>query len=408
MANNVGNISVGLTLSNSDFAVKLDQSVAKVAATSKQMAAVASVGGKQFGSGFGQGLTQAAFALDDFQTVLSMGGGMQRAIMSAGNNLTAMAAAGGPAAIILTAIGVAATSKLVPALMKSNDQIKTASENMKVFEADTNAALRTIDRMSGLQRKGQNGGLNALSEQRGRFDDLASIDRQAEFLRRQRQAIERETAYATKFGSSGTLGNRVLQGLGEFGDSINPFGQSGASAIRQTLDRRKQELLENERLLSDLRGRRLNAENEVAALEKRRNEDVARQRFLSQERYENMIKDQREQGHRQFISQFGTFAQKRDLQIEGLAKLRKPGAISQKEYDQGVAKLNEVRQPSSLPAITVGSQEQMAMLNRAIRGGDSQNQVVKNTADNVKATKNVADEVRKGYQNASKIKVVTF
>lgn len=84
---------------------------------------------------FQASLSQAAFAADDFLTVLSIQGasaqGFARALQGAGNNLTAMASAAGPLAVVLTAVGTALASFVIPRLFGATDQTEAMTDAIK-------------------------------------------------------------------------------------------------------------------------------------------------------------------------------------------------------------------------------------------------------------------------------------
>ena len=82
---------------------------------------------------FNAGMTQAAYATDDFLTVLAGGGGLGATIRSTSNNIGTMVTAINPLAGIATTIGLTLASTVIPRLFSTGDAVRRLTQDVETF-----------------------------------------------------------------------------------------------------------------------------------------------------------------------------------------------------------------------------------------------------------------------------------
>jgi len=169
MANNVGNISIGLSLDNQSFAAKLDSEtsrVAKFTGTLQQSSASFSAsasGVNRFTasvSGLARPMQQAAFGLGDFASQMSsrgLGGGLQ----AAANNIQMLGAGFGPMGLAISAgigVGVTALGVFIEQSEKAakkakglEDQLRTSFKKIGEASADAMSEARVDKRVDSVR-----------------------------------------------------------------------------------------------------------------------------------------------------------------------------------------------------------------------------------------------------------------
>ena len=136
MPNAAGDLVTVLTLEDFEFRTGLRNAAGEL----EKFGSRARSAGSGAGAGMGRGIGQAAFAVQDFTSVLSMGGknALSRALMSTMNNVQMLGMAFGPMGIAITAVAGALGSVLIPKLLEGDkaaegftDSIKAAVEEAK-------------------------------------------------------------------------------------------------------------------------------------------------------------------------------------------------------------------------------------------------------------------------------------
>lgn len=151
----------------------------------------------------------ASFAVQDFVTVLSMGGGMTRALASASNNLAFMTAMMGTTGGAVAGLALTLGAVLLPSLAKAALGMEDLSEateraNKRLQDAKKAAedAARAYDRYNEAKAagaKGETGVIEALADKRG---DLSKYGAQLEAAR----AASRGAVIATAGEQAGSFG----------------------------------------------------------------------------------------------------------------------------------------------------------------------------------------------------------
>lgn len=121
---------------------------------------------------------QAGFALQDFMSILSMGGpnAAARAFGGVANNVQMLGAAFGPIGMAITSVGGALAGILLPALLRTEEQTDTLTMRMRDFESALNARLA---------------GLQAAADREQKINDLVR-DGNAQRIAREQDNLEIE------------------------------------------------------------------------------------------------------------------------------------------------------------------------------------------------------------------------
>ncbi len=233
MANNVGNISIGLSLDNQTFEAVLSGTASRIKRFEADVgragaaAAGASGGFGQFGSQLGKlspALTSVSFGAGDFISQLGtrgLGGGLQ----AAANNIQQLGAAFGPMGLAVSAgVGVAATALGV--FIEQSDKAKKAQKTLaeesaaawKKIAADASASAESV-RDSIRKSRGEVSDINAgrdVPSTHAEFkSQIAKEEARLRELQTQRQGLLAELNRALPNGITGQVrGGQFAQRAG--------------------------------------------------------------------------------------------------------------------------------------------------------------------------------------------------
>ncbi len=177
----IGDISTTMGLDDSKWIA----GAMRVQNQSKQLAQ--SLGSSS--GGLGRGIGQAAFAVQDFTSVLALGGAnsFSRALMSTMNNVQMLGMAFGPWGMALTAAAGALGSILIPKLFEGGEAMKSLADQTKDAIKELGNLERTENALKGDIRSVT--GLDSSKAVKGRIGD---IDGDAKLLGRQRDRLADE------------------------------------------------------------------------------------------------------------------------------------------------------------------------------------------------------------------------
>lgn len=130
----------------------------------KTFASQVTSAGSNMGAGFGRAVSQIGFAVQDFSSVLSMGGknALGRAMMSTMNNVQMLGAAFGPWGLAVTAVGGAIGSVLLPKLLEGTNAFDQIAESTDAATKSLSAYIQQGQQMLSFQK--------ALGETKGTAD----------------------------------------------------------------------------------------------------------------------------------------------------------------------------------------------------------------------------------------------
>lgn len=201
--------------------------------------------GKDFSGNMGRSLGQVGFALQDFTSVLAMGGknSVGRALMSTMNNVQMLGAAFGPMGMAITSVGGALASMLIPKLLETSEKVNQLAEDFKAAAAISDEAAKKF--ASREQFKAQAGNLGSAKQGNAMLDDLRVQAKIAEDHIRRQQALQE----AAK---------------GELANAKNPEDEKTARAER---DRLQKDIEESQSRLQEIRHRQSIVEARTAEAE---------------------------------------------------------------------------------------------------------------------------------------------
>lgn len=268
----------------------------RVQNSSKGLATNIQTNMNQASGAMGRGVGQLGFAIQDFSSIMSMGGrgAMERALMSTMNNVQMLGASFGPWGLAITAVGGALGSLLLPKLLEGVDETEkftaAVKENAEALKVQVKAAGEAIDFREKLTdlSTGTPAGLDkALREN--------SVS--AEKVEAERKLVERDLSTAIiRAQQMGAIANNTPGGLGILMDRnrINPdarfsvnsdvVGEEGAKHLSE-MWKRWVSLTNAGKLFSDRREEIGGLDQSVGDAErKRRNEKELAQDEASAER----------------------------------------------------------------------------------------------------------------------------
>lgn len=465
MANNVGNISIGLSLDNQSFEAVLNGSASRLrrfegdVTRSGAAAASATSGvGKLSGSvsGLGSVMQSVSFGAGDFISQLGtrgLGGGLQ----AAANNIQQLGAAFGPTALAVSAgVGVAATALGVYIEQQDRAAKRTKAlvdENAKAWKTIGQDAQKGAEeyRLAFQQARGENAdivrGVGSPSgtdlKRQIKDDEQKLLD-----LQRQKQALTNEFNRALpkelsiKGGLRGFAQSKgVTLPSGEqvsIADATSRTGPLLQRTIGPSIKGREADFGLNKESIARI-GR---AEQELIKVNDQIDATIARGEARAKQLPTALKRDaaneQQQESDRKRVKELDDLAAKeKQLQQEGdafrqsqetpgerfkrrqneIIDLSSRGAITRPEAAKGLTNLEQEfakqqkladRQPNTLPSFQAGAQETLSAINRVIRGSRESKVVETNTANTVKEIKKQTEEIKTGFTKTTRINVVRF
>lgn len=365
--------------------------------------------GVNFGMAFQQGgarmAQQAGFMLQDFTSVLSMGGAnaLPRALSGVMNNVQMLGAAFGPVGMAATALGGALAGILLPELLKADDVIGKYLESLKEQEAALDRQVASIKRVmqaqQELDRMVEESDGKGIERARKRADnDLAQI--QAEIQARGRalqgnlnQAMANDPNAFRQFAGPRQMfddGGRINPGVGlEFADP------KMAEAFKRQMDALN-ELQQKEREIVEQR-KRLNREENPA---KARAADMEGAKRAFEE--ENRLFKQRVDAIREMEDRTRSPAEKFAEELTRIQQMLQAGDITPELASRAIVQAREGLPPQRVTqeAAMFGSSAAASAIIKAEANASRQ-------AEEFRIQQNILDELKQQKQALQDIKANT-
>lgn len=411
----IGDISVAMGIDDSKWfagAVRVQNEAKRMEA---QLNGIGRGGG--IGGNFGSSIGQAAFAVQDFTSVLAMGGSnsLSRALMSTMNNVQMLGAAFGPWAMAATAAAGALGSILIPKLLEGGNAAKTFSEGM-------GEAFKSLEKMqaSGGRLAGNLAGIDKIKSSAGVKDRIEDIELQSRLAGRNKadliatlkdQQLQglRSGIFAVDMKNpiDPLTGERQVKPFENMWGSVSAEGvkaMEGIAAVRKSIE----DITRSERDLAMERDHAGRALTSVLSMERAKAAEKNQARMLQEDLQQSMERSERASAIMVGARTPFESAQARLEEVKGLADLLGPNG-AEKAADDILSDFsrgrNKDRANQALKGGEFGTAEGFSSIMASIRQdqgarGDEQVNLLK---EQVAQFKEMLSEMRK--QNKGAIRV---